>query len=181
MNSVFTFSHMLSKVFLQMAHLIFFLLLLFFFFFWPCSMWDLSSPARDQIHIPCNGTAESYPLDRQGSPLQFAHSAFFSMYVYRFISLFVFWSSTLHGLFSSCHQWGQLCCRTRASPCGARALGLMGFDRCSSGAQRFRSLSSRAQAQKLWHTGLVIPRHVDSSQIRDRTRVSCICRRILYH
>ena len=32
MNGVFTFSHMLSKVFLQMAHLIFFLLLLFFFF-----------------------------------------------------------------------------------------------------------------------------------------------------
>ena len=30
------------------------------------------------------------------------------MYIYRCIHLFIFWSSVLHGLFSSCHQWGQL-------------------------------------------------------------------------
>ena len=47
-------------------------------------------------------------LSHQGSPLQFAHLTFFSIYVYRFIYLFAFWSSVLHELFSSCHQWGQL-------------------------------------------------------------------------
>ena len=39
-------------------------------------------------------------------------------------------------------------------------------------------LGSRAQA--LWHLGLVVPWQVESSQIRDRTCVSCISRCILY-
>ena len=38
-----------------------------------------------------------------------------------------------------------------------------------------------AQAQQLWLTGLVAPRHVGSSQTRTRTRVPCIGRRILNH
>ena len=37
----------------------------------------------------------------------------------------------------------------------------------------------RAQAQWLWCTGLVVPRHVESSWIRERTCVSCIGRWIL--
>ena len=37
------------------------------------------------------------------------------------------------------------------------------------------------QAQQLWLTGLVVPRHVGSSQTRARTRVPCIGRRILNH
>ena len=41
--------------------------------------------------------------------------------------------------------------------------------------------SSRAQAQQLWHMGLVAPRHVGSSWTRARTRVPCIGRRILNH
>ena len=40
---------------------------------------------------------------------------------------------------------------------------------------------SLAEAQKLCHTGLVAPRHVGSSQIRDRTWVSCADRQILHH
>ena len=32
-------------------------------------------------------------------------------------------------------------------------------------------MGSRAQAQQLWHMGLVAPQHVESSQTRDRTRV----------
>ena len=40
---------------------------------------------------------------------------------------------------------------------------------------------SRAQAQYLWHTGLVAPWHVGSSRIRGRTWVSCVGRQILYH
>ena len=34
-------------------------------------------------------------------------------------------------------------------------------------------------AQELWHMGLVAPRHVESSQIRDRTHVPCIGRQVL--
>ena len=40
---------------------------------------------------------------------------------------------------------------------------------------------SRAQAQQLSCTDLVALQRVGSSQIRDRTRVSCIGRWILYH
>ena len=49
----------------------------------------------------------------------------------------------------------------------------------------YRGLSCRgaqapdAQAQQLWLTGLVAPRHVGSSQTRARTRVPCIGRQIL--
>ena len=35
------------------------------------SMWDLSFPNRDRTHAPCSGSAESQPLDHQGSPLHF--------------------------------------------------------------------------------------------------------------
>ena len=38
-----------------------------------------------------------------------------------------------------------------------------------------------AQAQQLWLTGPVAPRHVGSSQTRARTRVPCISRQILNH
>ena len=34
----------------------------------PRSMWDLSSLTRDQTRAPCIGSAESSPLDHQGSP-----------------------------------------------------------------------------------------------------------------
>ena len=42
-------------------------------------------------------------------------------------------------------------------------------------------VGSRAQAQKLWRTGLVAPWHVGSSRTRARTCVPCIGRRILNH
>ena len=45
---------------------------------------------------------------------------------------------------------------------------------CGSWAQQLWLVGSRAQAQQLWHTGLVAPRHVGSSQNRARTRVPCI-------
>ena len=53
---------------------------------------------------------------------------------------------------------------------GARAYHCCGLSRC--GAQ-----APDAQAQYLWLTGLVAPRHVGSSQTRARTRVPCIGRR----
>ena len=57
---------------------------------------------------------------------------------------------------------------------GARASHHRGLSCC--GAQ-----APDAQAQQLWLTGLVAPRHVGSSQTRARTRVPCIGRQILNH
>ena len=54
-------------------------------------------------------------------------------------------------------------------------------------AFHYRGLSCRgaqapdAQAQQLWLTGPVAPRHVGSSQTRARTRLPCISRQTLNH
>ena len=49
-------------------------------------------------------------------------------------------------------------------------------------ASHYRGLSCYgAQAQQLWLTGPVAPRHVGSSQTRARARVPCIGRQILNH
>ena len=69
--------------------------------------------------------------------------------------------------FSSCGKWGPLFIAVRgpltvaASRCGAQA--------------------PDAQAQQLWLTGPVAPRHVGSSQTRARTRVPCTGRQTLNH
>ena len=57
---------------------------------------------------------------------------------------------------------------------GARAPHHRGLSCC--GAQ-----APDAQAQQLWLTGPVAPRHVGSSQTRARTRVPCFGRQILNH
>ena len=57
---------------------------------------------------------------------------------------------------------------------GARAPHYRGLSCC--GAQ-----APDAQAQQLWLTGLVAPRHVGSSETRARTRVPRIVRQILNH
>ena len=41
--------------------------------------------------------------------------------------------------------------------------------------------SREHRLQQLWCTGLVAPKHVESSQIKDRTCVPCIGRQILTH
>ena len=56
-----------------------------------------------------------------------------------------------------------------------------GFSSCGTRAQQLWLVGSRAQAQQLWCTGLVAPRHVGSSWARARTCVPCIGRRILNH
>ena len=57
---------------------------------------------------------------------------------------------------------------------GARASHYRGLSHC--GAQ-----APDAQAQQLWLTGPVAPRHVGSSQTRARTRVPCPGRQTLNH
>ena len=66
--------------------------------------------------------------------------------------------------------WGLLSLQSM----GSRAGGLQQ-------AQQLRLPGSRAQAQQLWCTSLVVPRPVGSSQTRDQNYVSCIGRWILYH
>ena len=57
---------------------------------------------------------------------------------------------------------------------GARACHHRGLSRCGAEAPD-------AQAQQLWPTGPVAPRHVGSSQTRARTRVPCIGRQTPNH
>ena len=57
---------------------------------------------------------------------------------------------------------------------GARASHYRGLSCC-------RAQAPDAQAQYLWLTGLVAPRHVGSSQTRARTRIPCIGRQTLNH
>ena len=87
------------------------------------------------------------------------------------------------------------CCTRAFSSCGERGLlfvvvhglliavaSLVAEHRLQ--AHRLQQLwlaGSRAQAQQLWHTGLVVPWHAGSSRTRARTRVPCIGRRILNH
>ena len=94
-------------------------------------------------------------------------------YIYKFIYLFIFifgcvGSSFLCGGFLQLRRAGATLHR------GARASHLRGLSCC--GAQ-----APDAQAQQLWLTGLVAPRHVGSSQTRARTRVPCIGRQTLKH
>ena len=88
---------------------------------------------------------------------------------------------------------GLHCCARAFSSCGERGLlfvvvhGLLiavaslvaehGLQ--AHRLQQLRLTGSRAQAQQLWLTGLVAPRHVGSSQTRARTCVPCIGRQIL--
>ena len=64
-------------------------------------------------------------------------------------------------LFSSCGALASHCggfsCR------GAQAPGHKGFSSCGMWAHWFQLPGCRAQAQWLWHMGLVAPRHVGSS------------------
>ena len=99
-----------------------------------------------------------------------ARSLYFTVFFF-FFNLFFYLFLAVLGLrfcaraFSSCDKRGPLFIAVRrpltiaASCCGAQA--------------------PDAQAQQLWLTGLVAPRHVGSSQTRARTRVPCIGRQTL--
>ena len=56
-----------------------------------------------------------------------------------------------------------------------------GFSSCGTWVQELWLAGSRAQAQQLWRTGFIAPRHVGSSRTRARTRVPCIRRRTPNH
>ena len=57
-----------------------------------------------------------------------------------------------------------------------------GFSLCSTQAQDFWLEGLRVhRLQEVWPTGLVAPRHVESSWTRDRTHFACIGKQILIH
>ena len=111
---------------------------------------------------------------------------------YIFLNLFILFVAAL-GLhccvwvFSSCRGRGLLFVAVHrlliavASLVAEHGLQCVGFSSCAMWAQQLWLMGSRAQAQQLWHTGLVVPRHVGSSRTRARTRVPCIGRQILNH
>ena len=108
---------------------------------------------------------EEFPL----TPLRFG--LLFLFFLNKFIYLFIFGcvgSSFLCEGFLQLRRAGATLHR------GARASHYHGLSCC--GAQ-----APDAQAQQLWLTGPVSPRHVGSSQTRARTRVPCIGRQTLNH
>ena len=110
------------------------------------------------------------------------HFSFFNLF-YLFLFILFLAALGLHccaQAFSSCGEWGLLFTVVRGLLIAVASLvaehGLQ--------ARRLQQLwltGSRAQAQQLWRTGLVAPRHVGSSRTRARTCVPCIGRRILNH
>ena len=82
--------------------------------------------------------------------------------------------------FSSCSEWGLLFVAVRGLLIAVASL-VVEHGLQELGLQQLWLRSSRVQAQQLWHTGLVAPWLVGSSQTRARTYVPCIGRRILNH
>ena len=105
-------------------------------------MWDLPRPGLEPV--PLHWQADSQPLRHQGSPysLFFNDTATTEIYTLSLHDALPIWD-TLHRGARASHCRGLSCCEAQAPD---------------------------AQAQQLWLTGLVAPRHVGSSQTRARTR-----------
>ena len=83
---------------------------------------------------------------------------------------------------SSCRDWGLLSSwGARTSRCRAWAPGPAGSSSRGSGEQQLWPTGSRARAQSSRLLGLVAPRHVESSRIKNGTHVPCTGKQILTH
>ena len=133
---------------------------------------------RDQTCVPYTGRQIINHCTTRGVP-EIKFFFFFKGTILRYVSTWFFFFKfylfmAVLGLrfcaraFSSCGKRGATLHR------GARASHHRGLSCC--GAQ-----APDAQAQQLWLTGPVAPRHVGSSQTRAQTRVPCISRQILNH
>ena len=78
----------------------------------------------------------------------------------------------LRGLLSSCGM--QVSHSNGFYHRGAQALGHTGFNSCVAWAQQLWLLGSKAQAQQLWRTGLVAPRHAGCPQSREGSNPSLL-------
>ena len=101
-------------------------------------------------------------------------------YIYIYIYIFFFFFNKFIYLFLA--VLGLRFCARAFSSCGEQApLFIAVRGPLTIAASRCGAQAPDAQAQYLWLTGLVAPRHVGSSQSRARTHVSCIGRQILNH
>ena len=112
-------------------------------------------------------------MDQTGTSLGWGtliHVTYFIFFKFFFfliiIILFIYsgcaGSALLRVVLSSCSRQGLL------SSCDAWVSHWGGFAGSRMrGLQWFRFPGPRAQALELWHTGLIAPRHVRSSRIRD--------------
>ena len=89
------------------------------------------------------------------------------MYVCMYVCMAVLGLRFCARAFSSCGKRGPLFIAVRGP--------------LTIAASHCRAQAPDAQAQQLWLTGRVAPRHVGSSQSRARTRVPCIDRQTLNH
>ena len=108
-----------------------------------------------------------------------AYLLFVSCSYQKFLTFLYFW---LHWVFTAAHGPSLAAQAQTTLHCGAQASRCSGFSllpSMDSGHTDFSSCSMWAQS--LWLMGLVAPRHVKSSQTRDRTDVPCVGRRILTH
>ena len=85
------------------------------------------------------------------------------------------WVFVVAWAFSSCGEWGLL------SSCGTRASHCAGVSSCGAQALGTQALVVVACGSAVVVPGLSCSLHVESSQTRDRTCVSCTGRQILNH
>ena len=103
--------------------------------------------------------------------LHFFYLFIYLLFIYLFLFIFgCFGSLLLCTAFSSCDEGGLLFVPVhRLLIAVASLVAEQGLQ--ARGLQQLWLAGSRAQAQQLWHMGLVAPRHVGSSQTRAQTRV----------
>ena len=122
-----------------------------------------SSQTRAQTHVPCIGRRILNHCTTKEAPRL--------LFFFNFIYLFYLW---LCWVFVSVRGLSLVVASRTTLHRGAQASHYRGLSCC--GAQ-----APDAQAQQLWLTGPVVPRHVGSSQTRARTRVPCTGRQIFNH
>ena len=155
------------------------ILLLFHVLDFGCQVRGILAPRPGIEPTHQQWKAESQPLDPQGCPARLCVSFLFSI-----ISL----------LSSFCLCWvfgaadSSLAVESRAPLCwpwaGSWLQRLLLWPSAGSrecGLQVLLLWGSRAQALQSWCRALVTPRHVGSSQTRDRTSVFCTVRWVLSH
>ena len=102
---------------------------------------------------------------------------FFFVFINLFILFIYFW---LCWVFVAAHGLSLVVVSSSSLGCAGFSLRWLLLLR-STGSRRVGFSSCGMQAQQLWRTGLVAPRHVGSSRTRAATCVPCLGRRILNH
>ena len=140
----------------------------------PGSLWDLTSPARDETCALSNGSTMSLPLDHQETP---HHSALYYWLYFPFVSFRIFHelfigcagSKLLRGLLPSCasHCGGFSCGawapgHLSSCSCGPRVLE-HGLRSCGTRAQ----LPQRMRAFRPWERFPCIDRQILNNWTRE--------------